>query len=144
MISMVAAQAAKTMGMSEVWTDTYDEEYIHQFLPNPLTKFTSSSRSTEFKDIVTWNISQMITKNIFISTRIVITYVMKRGIVFCIYWKVNRNWDNNMIRISPWTESHCRTNISVRINKSKRVGPSESESGIQVGKLTIWVRLFEI
>ena len=43
----------QTMEMSEVWLDIYDEEYIHQFQP----KFTSSSRSTEFKDIFPWNIS---------------------------------------------------------------------------------------
>ena len=35
--------------------------YIN-FNLNPLTKFTSSSRSTEFKDILPGNISQMITK----------------------------------------------------------------------------------
>ena len=29
-------------------------------------------------------------------------------------------------------------------NKSKRAGLWESQSGIQVGKLTIWVRSFEI
>ena len=29
-------------------------------------------------------------------------------------------------------------------NKSKRAGLWESQSGIQVGKLMIWVRLFEI
>ena len=34
---------------------------------NPLTKFTSSSRSTEFKDILTWNISWMMTKSIQIA-----------------------------------------------------------------------------
>ena len=45
--------------------------YINSNL-NPLTKFTSSSRSTEFKDIFHWNISQMIMKTIPISTRIVI------------------------------------------------------------------------
>ena len=39
---------------------------------SPLTKFTSS-RSTEFKDILTWNISEMITKTVPISTRIVIS-----------------------------------------------------------------------
>ena len=38
---------------------------------NPLTEFTSSSRSTEFKDIFPWNISQIISKNVSISTRIV-------------------------------------------------------------------------
>ena len=47
--------------------------YINSNL-NPLTKFTSSSRSTEFKDILPWNISQMITKTVPISTGIVISY----------------------------------------------------------------------
>ena len=32
--------------------------------------------------------------------------------------KVSRNWDSNMIRISQWRWSHCRTNTSVRRNKS--------------------------
>ena len=49
--------------------------------PNPLTKFTSSSRSTGFKDILPWNIFQMITKTILISTRIVISYARKQGIL---------------------------------------------------------------
>ena len=42
--------------------------YINSNL-NPHTKFASSSRSTEFKDILPWNIYQMITKTIPISTR---------------------------------------------------------------------------
>ena len=134
----------KTMEISEVWPDTYDEGYIHQFQPEPTHKFTSSSsRSTKFKDILPWNISEMITKTISISTRIVISYAMKWGIPFQVYWKVNLNWDN-MIRISQWKESHCRTNTIVRRNKSKRAGLSKSQSGIQVGKLTTWVRSFEI
>ena len=45
--------------------------------PNSLTKFTSSSRSIEFKDFPPWNMSQMITKTIPISTKIVISYAMK-------------------------------------------------------------------
>ena len=49
--------------------------------PNQLTKFTSSSRSTGFKDILPWNIFQMITKTILISTRIVISYARKQGIL---------------------------------------------------------------
>ena len=53
--------------------------YINSNL-NPLTKFTSSSRSTKFKDILQWNISQMTTKTVPISTRIVISYTMKQGI----------------------------------------------------------------
>ena len=84
---------------------------------NPLIKFTSSSRSTKLKEILPWNISQMTTKTISINTRLVINYVMKRGIPLWIWWKVDGNWDNNMIRISQWRESHCRTNTSVRSKK---------------------------
>ena len=51
---------------------------------NPLKKFTSSTRSTNLKDILLQNISQMITKTIPISTRIVISYVMKWGILLTI------------------------------------------------------------
>ena len=51
--------------------------YINSNL-NTLTKFTSSSRSTTFKDILPWKISQMTMKTISISTRIVISYAMKR------------------------------------------------------------------
>ena len=48
--------------------------YINSNL-NPLTKFTSSSRSTEFKDILPWNIPQMIIKTAPMSMRIVISIV---------------------------------------------------------------------
>ena len=57
--------------------DTYTNSNL-----NPLSKFTSMSRSTESKVIFIWNISQMITKTIPISTRIVISYAMKQGISF--------------------------------------------------------------
>ena len=50
--------------------------YINSNL-NPLTKFTNSSRSTEFKDILPWNIFQII---IPISRRIV---VMRRNGASC-------------------------------------------------------------
>ena len=53
--------------------------YINSNL-NPLTKFTRSRRSTELKDTLPWNISQMIMKTITITTRIVISYVMKQGV----------------------------------------------------------------
>ena len=53
--------------------------YINSSL-KPLTKFTSSSRSTEFKDLCPSKISQMIMKTIPISRRI--SYVMKRGTLF--------------------------------------------------------------
>ena len=110
---------------------------------NPLIKFTSSSRSTTFIDILLWNISQMIMKTVPIST-LVIGYVMKQGIPLWIWWKVNRNWDNNMLGISQWRESHGRTHTSVRRKKSKKAELWESQFGILVGNVTIWVRSFEI
>ena len=176
---------------------------------NTLTKLTSSSRSSKFKDLIPWNISQMILKTIPISMRIVISYAMKQGILFWkvngnqdnmikiplrreshwgtstsirgkksnnaglwmkvrdpktisismridtsyvtkqgilfwVYWNVNGNWDNSMIRISQWKKNHCRTNTSIRRKKSKRAGLWESQSGLRVGKLTISVRSFGI
>ena len=57
--------------------------YINSNL-NPLAKSTSGNRSTEFKDILPWNISQMITKTVPISTRIVKSYAMKRSIPFSV------------------------------------------------------------
>ena len=46
---------------------------------NPLTKFTSSIRSTELKEILPWHIFQMImiSKTASISTRTVISYALK-------------------------------------------------------------------
>ena len=52
---------------------TIRDIYINSNL-NQLKKFTCSSRSTELKDIFLWNISQMITKTIQNSTRIVIKW----------------------------------------------------------------------
>ena len=88
--------------------------YINSKL-NPLKKFTNSSRSTELKDILPWNISQMIMKTIPISMRIAISYAMKRDIPLWIWWKVNGNWD--MIKISWWRESSCESNTSIRRKK---------------------------
>ena len=87
--------------------------YINSNL-NPLTKFTSSSRSTEFKYILPWNIPQMFTRTIPISLRI--SYTMKWGILFWVYWKVNGNWYNNMIWISQYRGSNYITNTCVRRN----------------------------
>ena len=61
--------------------------YINSYL-NPLTKFTGSSRGTEFKDILSLNISQMIAKTVPISTRIVISSVVKQ--VYCDYTKYEK------------------------------------------------------
>ena len=59
--------------------------------PNPLTKVTSSSRSTKLKDVFPWNFSQIITKTINISKRIIISYIMKWGILFWVWRKVSGN-----------------------------------------------------
>ena len=53
--------------------------YIDSSL-NLLTKFTKSSRSIEFKDVLPRNISQMMTKTIPISPKIVTSNAMKWGI----------------------------------------------------------------
>ena len=52
----------------------YRDIYINSDLN---TEFTKNSKSIKFKYIVKWNISQMITKNAPISTRIVINYARK-------------------------------------------------------------------
>ena len=77
----------KTMEMREAWPDIYDEGYITY----THTKFTSSSRNTQFKDIFPWNISQMITNTILISMRMVISYEIKQGVPFWVWQKVNGN-----------------------------------------------------
>ena len=87
--------------------------YINSNL-NPLTKLTSS-RNTEFKDIVPCKISQMITKTVLINTRIVISYAMKWCIPLGIWWKVNVNWDNdrsvNECRAIELARAHTRQYI---------------------------------
>ena len=122
---------------------TIRDIYINSNL-NPFTKFTSSSRSTAFKDILPWIISQMITKT-STSMRIVINYAVKRDIPLWIWWWLNRNWDNNMNRISQRRKAVVDQILaSKKRNKSKRAVLWESQSGIRVGTLTIWVRSFEI
>ena len=78
---------------------TMGDIYIDSNL-NPLIKFTGSSRSTELKDTLPWNISKIFTKTVPRSTRIVISYAMKQDIPFWVWRKVNGNWDNNTVRIS--------------------------------------------
>ena len=111
---------------------------------NPLRKCTSSCRSTEFSDILSWNISQRITKTIPINKKNRHKLCNEMGILFWVWEKVNGNWDNHMIRIPQWRKGRCRTNTSIKkwINSPEQ--DSESQSGIQVRKLTIWVRSFEI
>ena len=116
--TMAATQAADNHGHEWGFDLIFimRDVYINSNL-NPPTKFTSSSRSTKFKDILPQNISQMIRKTIPISTRIVISYATKQGVLFCVWWKVDGKWDHHMITICQWRESHCRTNTSIRRNK---------------------------
>ena len=118
--------------------------YINSNL-NPLTKFTSSSRTTKFKDILLWKISQMITKTVPITTRIVISYAMKRV--------SHHEFEGNSMETQTTTWSEFRNGrkaivekmlASEERKKSKRAGLWESQSAIWVGKLTIWVRSFEV
>ena len=101
---------------------TVRDIYIN-FNPDPLRW---SSRSTKFKDIFPWNISQMITKTIPINSRIVISCAMKSGIPFGVLMKVRGNLGKN-IRICQLRESDCWTSkSSEERNKSKRFGLWES------------------
>ena len=109
---MVAPQAAENHGneWSLTWYLRWD---MYTSIPTwTNSQFIRSNRSTEFKDIPPWNISQMITKTLSISMRIVVIYAMKRDIPFQVWQKVNGNWGNNMIRISQLKESNSRTNIA--------------------------------
>ena len=79
------------------------------------------------------------TKIIPISTRIVISFAMKRDILFWVCWEVNGNWKTT----TQWKFSVGRKTtveqilLSEEINKSKRTGRCESQSRVQVGKSTI-------
>ena len=114
--------------------------YINSNL-KPISKFTSSSRSTDYIDILPWNISQMIIKTVPISTRIVISYAMKLGISLWIWWSRSTTWsrfpNGGKAIVDQILASEER-------NKTKWPGLLESQSGIRVGKLTILVRLPEI
>ena len=104
---------------------------------NPLKEFTSNSRSTNFKYILLRNISRMITETIPISTRIVITYVMKWGITFWVWWK-SMETDKTWLKFPNGEKTIVEQILaSEEINKSKQAGLCESQSENQVGKLTI-------
>ena len=59
-----------------------DEEYLHQCQTATTDIFSGSSISTKFKDILPWNISQMITKAVPINTRMIISCAMEKGIPY--------------------------------------------------------------
>ena len=107
-----------------------------------LTKFTGSSRSTEVKDILMEHL---------LNDHEDCPNQHKNSHKLCDEtWHPVVNmmgsqwnwWENDMIKISQWRESHCRTKIlaSEEVKKSKRAGLWESQPAIRVWKLTIWVR----
>ena len=100
--TMAAVQAARWVRFDQILL--MRDIYINYNL-NPLLKFTSSSRSNDFRNILPWNISQMIMKIVPISARIVIGYATKWGTPLWIWWKGNGNWDNNsaLNKTFAWT-----------------------------------------
>ena len=119
----------KIMEMSEAWPDIYDDEYIHH--SNPHIKFFSSSRSMKFKNIFPWNISQMIKKTVPSSTRIIISYVIKQGIPFEFDRKSMEAEATTWSELPIWGKDIVEQALaSEEINKSKRAGQWESQSGI--------------
>ena len=117
---------------------TMRDIYINSNL-NPLTKFISSSRTTKLKNIFPWSISEMIMETVLIIMRIVISYTMKQGIPFWVWWKVK--WSDFPNGGKAFIEQIL---ASEDRNKFKRAGLCESQLGIQVRKLTNWVRSSEI
>ena len=95
---------------------TMRDTYIDSNL-NSLTKFTNSSISTQFKDIFPWSSSQMITKTVPISTRIVISYAMKRDIQLWIWWKSIKTETKIWSEFSNGRKAIVEQNNSVRRNK---------------------------
>ena len=118
------------MEMSEAWLDTFDEGYVHQFQREPTHKIHWHQQKHEFRVILPWKISKMITKTVPITTRIAISYTMKQGILLWIWQKVNGNWDNNMVRISQWRQSLCRTNTHIRRKKEIQIS--------RTVRITVW------
>ena len=119
----------------------------------PLTKFFSSNGSTEFKYILPWNMSQMITKTVPLSTKIIISYAMKQGIPFSTWQKVNEHWKPLKATGKP-LESHCRRNTSItrkkEIQKSRTVGVTVRDPIRNVNHLSeiIWdtkiIRVYQV
>ena len=89
---------------------------------DPLSKFTSSSRSTKLKAIIPCNISKMIMKTVPISTRIVIAYAVKWAIPFEFDWKPIETETRIWSEFPNEGKRPCRTNTSVRKKKFKIAG----------------------
>ena len=87
----------------------------------------------------------MIMKAVSISTRIVLSYAMEWGISFWVWWKSMETETATLSEFLNGRKAIVEQVLALEeMNKSKRAGLSESQSGIQVEKLTIWVRSFLI
>ena len=97
---MVAAQAAENHG--DEWGLTWHFRWgIYTSIPTWTHSQNSLAAAEALSlDILPWKISKKVTKTVPISTRIVKSYAMKKGILLWKWWKVNGNSDNNMIRTS--------------------------------------------
>ena len=93
---------------------TLRDKYINSNL-DPHTEFSTISRSIKLKDFFPWNISEMIMKTVPISTRIVISYAMKRVNHFRVSSK------SNMTTIFQWKEATVEQILAPEeMNKCKR------------------------
>ena len=93
---------------------------------NSLTKFTSSSRSTEFKYISPQSISQMIAKTVPIGTRLVIQWNWASCCEF--HGKSMETWTTTRLEFLHGGKTIVQQILaSEEINKSKRLGLVESQ-----------------
>ena len=127
------------MGMSETWPDIYDEGYRHQLQPGP-TKLVAAVEAPSLK-IFSYGKSIKWQRRLFHENRHKLCDEKEHP--FEVWRKVSGNWDNNMIGI--WGKASVEQILrSEEINKSRRAGLWEIQSGIEIGKLNFWVRSFEI
>ena len=134
--------------MSEAWPDTSDGGYIPTW-----THSQYSLVAVETLSLKTQNISQIITKITPISTKIVMSYAMKWGILFWVQWNGATCFEfvGKSLEVDTITSEFpngVKTIVQQILaleerKKSGKAGLWESQSGIQVGNLTIWVRSFE-
>ena len=125
--TMAAAQATENHGdeLSLTW---YLRWGIYTSIPTRTHSQNSiaAAEASEFKDILSSNISQMITKIIPIRTRIDVTTETTT-------WSEFPNGGKAIVK---------QILLSEEINESKRAGLWKSQSRIKVGNLTIWGRSF--
>ena len=114
------------------------------FNMDPMMKCISSSKSTEFKDILPWSISQMITNIIPVIMGIVMRYAIK--------WTPPFKFQGKSMETETTTRSEFLNGADAIVEqilgleerkKSIRGGLWELQSRIRVENLFIWVRSFK-